>query len=184
MFVELATSRQHSARGKRHLTPVKGPKVSQTPTIRVPHTRRVHTDLHVLDIFKAYQYLSSSHIIVDMDRLDASIEQRFHDLFVVRAEYKIIQCIQCQDAINPSRIEGHLRYKHAETVEAPDRRNIARYVKEHVQHVAQDKTEVIYPAPDSPPVTGFPLYHNGLRCVLGNESNGECGYICRSIKGM
>ena len=64
------------------------------------------------------------------------MEQRFHELFVVRAEYKIIQCIQCHDAINLSRIEGHLRCKHAETVEAPDRRNIARYVKENVQDVA------------------------------------------------
>jgi hypothetical protein len=67
-----------------------------------------------------------------MNLVNLGIEQRFRELFVVRAEYKIIQCIQCQYAINPLRIEGHLRCKHPKTVEASDRRDIARYVEEYV----------------------------------------------------
>jgi hypothetical protein len=111
-------------------------------------------------------------------------KQCFQQLFIVRAEYKIIQCIQCQYAISPANIHGHLRDKHKKAIDLKCRKGVAKYVTEKIEAVAWDKEQVIYPEPNSPPVEGFPIYRNGYRCVSTQHTGNECGYICRSIPGI
>lgn len=119
-----------------------------------------------------------------MSRDEKAIEQYFQQLFIIRSEYRIIQCIQCRYAVSPSYIHGHLRDKHKKTVNQKCRKDLARYVAEKVDSIARDKQQVIYLKPNSPPVDGFPLYHNGLRCISSSDIGNECGYICRTIAGI
>lgn len=105
-------------------------------------------------------------------------------MFIIRAEYKIIQCIQCQYAISLANIQGHLRDKHPKAIDSKCRKGVAKYVTEKIDSVAWDKEQVIYPEPNSPPVEGFPIYRNGYRCVSTQHTGNECGYICRSIPGI
>ena len=63
-------------------------------------------------------------------------EQCFQQLFIKRAEYKIIQCIQCQYAISPANIHGHLRDKHKKAIDPKCRKGVAKYVTEKIEGVA------------------------------------------------
>jgi hypothetical protein len=119
-----------------------------------------------------------------MDREKDAIEQCFQQLFAIRTEYRIIQCVKCQYAVNPSHIHGHLRDKHQTAVNPKMRNGISRYVRESVESIAWEKKQVVYLEPNSPPVQGLPLYQNGFRCVSTSRTSEECGYICRTIQGI
>jgi len=119
-----------------------------------------------------------------MDQQSESAQQQFQRFFQVWPEHKIIQCTRCKYAVVPTQIQGHLKDQHKSIAGVDVRKEITKYVREHVDDITWQKEGVEYPPPDSKPVGGFPLFPDGLRCVSTDQFDRECGYVCRTTIGM
>ena len=112
-------------------------------------------------------------------------QRQFEQLFKIWPDYRVIQCVQCQYAVMPTQIEGHLSSKkHRRSVPNGTRKAIDGFVRTQVNSVAWEAEDVTYPPSDSAPINGFPIFENGLRCVSVDLLDRECGHVCRTVGSM
>lgn len=105
----------------------------------------------------------------------------FNKIFKHLPEQQVIICVECQHAIQPNQIKGHLSTSH-NTIPSQVRKTIQEFIQT-LQNVAQKKEDIIHPDPDSDPIPGLPIFDNGLVCI-SEQSGSQCGYTCRSIETM
>ena len=105
----------------------------------------------------------------------------FDKLFQHMPDYKIVVCKQCQFAIVPTQVKGHIQTQHPQ-INPQERRDIV--VKVHaLSNVARTAEDVVYPDRDHPPVKGLPVFRDGFQCQFP-RGNSICMYICRKLDGM
>jgi superfamily II DNA helicase RecQ len=106
---------------------------------------------------------------------EASIAcQYFHHL----AEYRVAVCKECQYAVWPDQIEGHLHEQHK--IQRRDASEIGSEVRRWAG-VIQYPSEFVPPSQIVAPHPQLPIYSDGLLCQL-NPS--QCQRVLRSIKSM
>lgn len=105
----------------------------------------------------------------------------FNKIFKHLPEQQVIICVECQHAIQPNQIKGHLSTSH-NTIPSQVRKTIQEFIQT-LQNVTQKKEDIIHPDPDSDPIPGLPIFDNGLVCI-SEQSGSQCGYTCRSIETM
>ncbi|KAF1821890.1 uncharacterized protein K489DRAFT_426801, partial [Dissoconium aciculare CBS 342.82] len=110
-----------------------------------------------------------------------NIMELFQKYFLHNQACQVIICKQCQYAVSPAHIQGHLQEKHKSTT-VRQRVDIAAFVQ-RLPHVAQTPDEVKYPDASSPPIAGIPVYPNGHRCVF-NVDGRECNVTYRERTGI
>ena len=124
-------------------------------------------------------------IATDMGNRRLEGQRQFEQLFKIWPDYRVIQCVQCQYAVMPTQIEGHLSSKkHRRSVPNGTRKAIDGFVRTQVNSVAWEAEDVTYPPSDSAPINGFPIFENGLRCVSVDLLDRECGHVCRTVGSM
>jgi superfamily II DNA helicase RecQ len=99
----------------------------------------------------------------------------FHHL----VEYQLAVCKECQYAVWPEQIAGHLHGKHHKIP-----RNQANAIAEEVCNwfgLIPFASELEVPAMIDRPIPQLPLYEDGLMCQLEPE---KCSYICRDKKAL
>jgi len=100
--------------------------------------------------------------------------QYFHHL----AEHRVAVCKECQYAVWPDQIEGHLQEQHK------TRRKDASKIGNEVRGwagVMQYPSELVVPSQIAAPHAQLPIYADGMLCQL-NPS--QCRRVLRSIKSM
>jgi hypothetical protein len=94
-------------------------------------------------------------------------------------EWHVVVCKECQHAVWPQQVKGHLQSKqHRITVKE------AAAIAEEIQEwpgVAQYGSEFEVPVHVDRPVPELPLYQDGTMCQLDST---RCSYICRDTKTM
>jgi hypothetical protein len=105
----------------------------------------------------------------------------FDKLFIHQRECQVIICKRCQYAVNAASVKGHIQRKHR-TVTKEQCTHIVAFIN-NLSQVAQNPEQVKYPDTSSPPISGIPVYIDGLRCVF-EIAGQECNYICRERSGM
>jgi hypothetical protein len=94
------------------------------------------------------------------------------------AEYSIAVCKECRHGVLPSHIESHLQRIHR--IKQSQARSVAEGVRNWAG-VAEYASELIVPSCIIPPISGIPLYSDGLICQLDQS---RCHQILRSEEGM
>jgi superfamily II DNA helicase RecQ len=106
---------------------------------------------------------------------EASIAcQHFHHL----AEYRVAVCKECQYAVWPDQIEGHLQEQHK--IKRRDASKIGSEIRDWAG-VIQYPSEFVPPSQIVAPHPQLPTYSDGLLCQL-NPS--QCQRVFRSMKSM
>lgn len=93
--------------------------------------------------------------------------------------WQVIVCKECQFAVWPNEVQGHLQGKQHRIA-----KKTARTIAEDAQSwigVAQYSGELALPAYVHEPIPELPLYVDGLRCDFGRD---ECTYVCRDRKTL
>jgi superfamily II DNA helicase RecQ len=130
--------------------------------------------------------LSQPRPYTDHSSSSTPVEQRsmhvWEDVFQHFAEYRVIVCKRCQYAVRPDHVQAHLQQAHR-TTSKDQRESIARVLAEW-RDVARKKDDVRYPHPHDAPISGLPIYSDGLKCNGSDETGETCRYICRTIRGI
>ena len=106
----------------------------------------------------------------------------FHRLFDVNSQCRALLCMNCQYAVVPAQLKKHLKAHH-KRLSLQQRRDIISRVEE-LSGIARVPSDVVYPSPSDPPITGLPVYFDGLECEASGPIGATCSYICRTPRGM
>ncbi|KAM0714674.1 hypothetical protein Q7P37_003053 [Cladosporium fusiforme] len=106
----------------------------------------------------------------------------FHRLFEVNPQCRALICVDCQYAVVPAQLNKHLKAHH-KRLSLQQRRDIISQVEE-LSGIARVLSDVVYPSPSDPPITGLPVYFDGLKCEAPGPDGTPCSYICRTPRGM
>ena len=101
-----------------------------------------------------------------------------HQYFEHVAEYHVAVCRECQYAIWPDQIEGHLQKQHKKLLKS------AQAIGDAVRQWAgliQYPSELKIPNTGVQSVPQLPVYDDGLLCQMGGE---HCQYVVRSKESM
>ena len=101
----------------------------------------------------------------------------FHQSFQHFPEYKIIVCKQCQYAIIPAYVGGHLKASHPKIPRQVQQRMVI--AANNIEDVAHRPEQVQYPPPETAPVEGLPVFIDGYQCQWKDDLGRQCSYTCR-----
>ena len=106
----------------------------------------------------------------------------FDCLLEINRKHRVLVCRQCQYTIVPSQLATYLKVHHLRLT-LQQHRDYSTKV-ESCSALAKVHEDVVYPAPNDPPVPSLQIYFDGLRCDWMSDARVPCAYVCRDLRLM